>query len=111
MTKHTVLVDFDPLKITLPGAGPFVGTIEIMLPEHHFKLVGLSMGMDLLDGAHIGGDARMWAVTIPNVPEPGMEASDLLQFIEQSEPQLRELWALVQKELDKAYLLEGNRPS
>ena len=103
--EHEILVDFDPLKITLPGAGPFIGTIKILLPEHHIKLRDLSMGIDLLQGAHIGDDARCWAVTF-DVPEPGIEAGDLCKFIQETEAQLKDLWALVQAELDKTYLLE-----
>jgi len=61
MDEHNVLIDFDPLRIQLPGVGPFVGKVRVMLPEHHVKMWDLSMGIDLLEGAHIGGDARLWS--------------------------------------------------
>jgi len=107
MTKtHDVLIDFDPLRIALPGAGPFVGTVKIVLPEVHAKLVDLSMGMHLLQGAHIGSDGRLWSLDIKDIQEPGMEAGDLLKFIASAEGELREMHRLIQEEMDKRYLLD-----
>ncbi|MFH1574651.1 MAG: hypothetical protein ABIG68_11750 [Acidobacteriota bacterium] len=100
-----ILIDFDPYRVTMPPVERFVGKVQIMLPEHHFRLYDLSMGMDLLKGAHIGGDARCWALKL-NLPEPGMTASDMMAFLQKSEKQIVALHKLVQDELDKAFLLE-----
>lgn len=105
---HDVLVDFDPLRITLPGAGPFVGRVRISLPEHHVKLLDLSMGIDLLAGAHVGGDGRVYGFEF-TVPEPGITAGQLTEFIAVSQEQLKLLHRVIQEELDKRFLLGGKR--
>ncbi len=103
---HDILVDFNPLRITLPGTGPFAGKIRIVLPEVHLKLWDLSMGTDLLGGAHIGSDARAWSVDF-DAPEPGIKAGELAQFVADCEPQLREMHRIIQEEMDKRFLMEG----
>jgi hypothetical protein len=106
MQTHDIYVDFDPLEIKMPGAGPFVGKINIILPEVHFKMMDLTMGIPMMQGAHLGGDARLWRFHF-TVEEPGMEAGDLLKFIEASESNLKEMHKLIQAEMDKKFLLEG----
>jgi hypothetical protein len=101
---HDVLVDFDPLRITLPGAGPFAGTVRILLPEVHFKLLDLSMGIDLLEGAHVGGDERLWCLSF-DVPEPGLDAGQLCLFLAEAEPTLREMHKAIQARMDETFLL------
>ncbi len=102
---HEILVSFDPLKIELPGAGPFVGEIRIVLPEVHFKLHDLSMGGIIPDGPYIGGDARLWGFTFA-MDEPGMEAGALLTFIASVEEQLKEMHRLIQEAMYEKFLLD-----
>jgi len=79
-----------------------------MLPEHHVKMWDLSMGIDLLEGAHIGGDARLWSVDF-ETSEPGITAGDLTQLIADTEEQLKELHRLVQEKLDERFLMERKK--
>ena len=102
-TTHNVLIDFDPLRITLPGAGPFAGTIRVILPEVHLRLVDLSMGFRELEGAHIGADGRCWSL---DIPEPGMTASNLTAFIEAAQDELKQMHRLIQAEKDKKFVLD-----
>lgn len=102
---HEVSVSFDPLRIELPGAGPFIGEIHIVLPEHHYTVMDLSLG-GIIPGAHFGADGRGWALKFA-VGEPGMKAGDLLRFIEETEHLLKQAHGLIQEELDKRPLLGG----
>ena len=106
IVEHDVLIDFDPLRITLPGAGPFAGTIHIILPEVHIKLVDLSADLRELEGAHIGADGRCWSLDIPDIPEPGMTAAQLTAFIEAAQDELKKMYRLIQTEMDKKFLLD-----
>ena len=103
--SHNVLIDFDPLRITLPGAGPFAGTVHIILPEFHLKFHDLSMG-GILGGAHIGADGRCWSLDIPDIPEPGMTAGQLTAFVEAAQDELKKMHRLIQAEMDKKFLLD-----
>lgn len=108
MPEHDVILDFDPLRVTLPGPGPFVGRVRLVFPEVHVKFWDLSMGIDLLQGAHIGADGRVFSLDV-NFPEPGMEADKLLAFVYEVEEQLVEMYRLVQAEMDKRFLMEGGK--
>ena len=101
---HEVLLSFDPLRIELPGPGPFAGTVRIVLPEHHVRLIDLSMG-GILPGAHVGGEGRIASWNILDIPEPGMEAADLLNFIAEAEGQFKEMHRLIQEQMDGRFLL------
>lgn len=103
---HKVLVSFNPLRIDLPGAGPFVGEIQVVLPENHVTVMDLSMGGMIPGSPHIGGDARIFGFKF-EVPEPGMEAADLLKFIETTADKLEGLHEFCQDELDKRPLMGG----
>ena len=107
-TTHDILIDFDPLRITLPGPGPFVGKVRIVLPEVHVKLVDLSMG-GILPGAHVGSEGRLWSLDIPDVPEPGMTAGQVTEFVAAAEKELKRMWELIQEEMDNRYLLDDAR--
>jgi hypothetical protein len=99
-----ILIHFNPYRVEMPAIDRFVGEVNIMLPEQHFKLLDLSMGIDLLNGAHIGGDGRVWALKM-DIPEPGMEAGKMLEFLVKAELQIREMHRALQGELDKTFLL------
>ena len=102
---HHILIDFDPLQITLPGAGPFAGEVRLILPEFRIRLHDLSMGGIVPDEPYIGGDGRLFRLKLI-INEPGISASDLLSFIESAQDELREVHQIVQQELDKRYLLD-----
>jgi len=102
-----IQVSLDPFGVTLPGPGPFAGRIAVELPEHHVKLYDLSMG-GVLPGAHVGGEGRVFHLEM-DVPEPGLTASEIMEWLAGAQEQLRELHAVVQRELDKLYLMEGKR--
>lgn len=93
-----VIHGFHPLNVALPEGEQVEGKIRILLPPVHVQLYDLSMGIDLLKGAHIGGDAPMFGMTI-TLPEP-VDTGDLVKFLIASQGTLELLWAAYQHELD-----------
>jgi hypothetical protein len=94
-------VEFDPLRITLPGAGPFSGEIWFILPEVHLNVVDLALtGCDLLEGAHIGAEGKFWGLKT-NLPEPGITADQVTRLIEEAEPLLKRVWEICDRESRK----------
>jgi hypothetical protein len=85
---------FNPLEVTIPKVeGSFVGKVKIVLPDVHMQLYDLSMGIDLLKGAHIGADGPAFSVDM-DVPEPGVTRAQMMEMILAAEE--------AQGELDKA---------
>lgn len=104
-TKMEILIHFEPeYRIELPPTKTFVGKVKLMLPEVHVKFLDLSLGIDLLQGAHLGSDGRVFSLDM-TIPEPGMTAGEMVEFLGGIEPQLRQMHTIVQHELDKKFLL------
>jgi hypothetical protein len=95
-----IKVEFDPLRITLPGSGPFFGEIWIGLPPVHLNVMDLSMGFELLEGAHLGADVELWGLKM-DIKEPGMTTGEMVGFIESIEPQLKRAWEICDEESRK----------
>jgi len=95
-----ILLDFEPYRVTMPVQKRFIGRADIVFPDHHLKLVDLS-----LHGAHIGGDARVFALHV-DLGESGMDAGDMIAFLANSQRQMESLHRAVQMDLDKTFLGE-----
>jgi len=92
------ITKFNPLTIAWPNA-PLAGKIRLVLPPIHIQVYDLSMGIDLLKGAHLGGDAPILGIDIEL--SESINKGDLMNFIEATKDKLEELWSLGQKEFNK----------
>ncbi len=90
---------FDPLVVELP-TGPIVGRVTVVLPPVHLQLYDLSMGLDLLAGAHIGGDMPIAGLSF-DVGAEGIAPEKVVGFIHKAQAELRTIWQAYQDELDK----------
>ena len=97
---------FNPLRFSIPQAEVFVGKVEIILPDLHVQIYDLSMGIDLLKGAHIGGDGQVFSVDM-TIPEPGVSPGKMMEFVYAAQDTLEKMWKMAQKELDKRGALLG----
>lgn len=97
---------FDPLRFSIPKAELFVGKVSIVLPDLHVQIYDLSMGIELLKGAHIGGDASVFSLDI-TIPEPGVSPGKMMEFVYAAQSTLEKMWKLAQKKLDKRGALLG----
>jgi hypothetical protein len=93
------IASFEPFSMTLPTEQVIVGEVKIILPAVHLKVYDLSMG-GLLPGAHIGADDRIASVSI-TLPGPGVSLGEFVEFINRGRDDLREIWRIMQGELDK----------
>lgn len=103
-TKFRIML-FDPLTIQFPP-GHISGRVVILLPPLHLQLYDLSMGMDLLAGAHIGADVQLVALSF-DVGENGVGSEKIFEFIRRSREDLRVIWQAYQDELNKRGALLG----
>lgn len=109
MSVTVIEIDFEPeYRANMPPVKRFTGKVEILLPAHHYKLHDLSLGGIIPGGPHIGTDGRAWALKM-DLGDEGMSAGDMMEFLARAEPQIRQLWRVVQDELDKTYLLERRK--
>lgn len=91
---------FNPLQVTLPKVDVFVGEVEILLPDVHVKWVDLSMGIDLLKGAHIGSDGPALGLKV-DIEEPGVSPKEMMGFILDAQDVLEKVWRKGQEILDE----------
>jgi hypothetical protein len=104
-TTKIVITSFHPLNVTLPPQEQLVGKVHIVLPDIHVQVYDLSMGIDLLKGAHLGSDAPMLGLDI-DLPEP-VATGEFMKFIIASRDMLEEAWKLRQKRFDEKGALLG----
>ena len=97
---------FNPLSLSIPKAEVFVGDVEIMLPDLHVQIYDLSMGIDLLKGAHIGADGQVFSLKL-TIPEPGVTPAKMMEFVYAAQDTLEKMWKIAQKEMDKRGALLG----
>lgn len=90
---------FDPFTVSLPEGKQLVGKVRIVLPPIHVQVYDLSMGLDLLKGAHLGSDASIFGWNI-DLPEP-VDTGKFMQFLVESQDTFRESWKVAQAEFDK----------
>ncbi len=97
---------FHPLQFSIPEVDMFVGKVSIVLPELHVQIYDLSMGIDLLKGAHLGGDAQVFSLDL-TIPEPGITPAKMMEMIYAAQGTFEKMWKTAQKELDKQGALLG----
>lgn len=96
---------FHPLCITLPEGKTLQGKIRLTLPEVHVQVIDLSMGLDLLKGAHLGSDVPMFGLNM-EFPDP-VDVGKFMLFVIESADTLEKMWRLAQEELNKKGALLG----
>lgn len=94
------VTQFNPLQVTLPKVERFVGTVRILLPDLHVQLMDLSMGIDLLKGAHIGSDGPLFSLDM-TIPEPGITPGQMMELVYEAQDILEEMWRRCQELLDE----------
>jgi len=108
MTKTEIVINsFDPFSVTLPKEKQLVGKVSVVLPPIHVQVYDLSMGFDLLKGAHLGADVPMLKVDF-TLPKP-VETGKFAQFLVESQEQFAEMWRIGQVEFDKKGALLDTR--
>jgi len=100
MTETRVYIKgFHPLNVVLPDGDALQGKVNLVFPDVHVQLYDLSMGIDLLRGAHIGSDAPLFALAM-DFPEP-IKMGEFMQFLVGTQNTLEKMWKLCQETLDK----------
>ena len=97
---------FNPLRLSIPKVELFVGKVSIVLPDIHVQIYDLSMGIELLRGAHIGADGQVFSLNM-TIPEPGISPAQMMEMIYTTQGTLEKMWKIAQKELDKQGALLG----
>ena len=97
---------FNPLCISIQKAELFVGKVSIVLPDLHVQIYDLSMGINLLKGAHIGADGPVFSLDL-TIPEPGVSPGKMLEMIYAIQDELEKIWKTAQEEMDKQGALLG----
>lgn len=103
--NNFIITGFHPLNVTLPPGEEVVGKIRIVLPPIHVKVYDLSMGIDLLHGAHLGSDVPILGLDLEATEPVPVEA--LMAFIVKSKDDLEQIWKLGQTQFDKKGALLG----
>ena len=96
---EVVITGFDPLSFILPIGKQLVGPVRVVLPPIHVQVYDLSMGFDLLKGAHLGSDVPIFGINIDFVGPVDM--GKFVQFLVESQDTLKGMWEVAQAEFDK----------
>lgn len=101
---------FDPLKYSVSGDAPYIGSIKVLLPESHFNVLGLKL-MDAVMpelGVHLGSNARYISWDLEGITAPGICSDELDELMQAAAPHFSKLWRSVQDELDRRGPLLGS---
>lgn len=93
------ILQFSPLQLELPAIEVLSGTVNIMLPSHHYTVKDLSMG-GLIPGAHLGSDAAIWQSTI-ELDDNELPIGEIVEFIIKARGEFEQLHKLIQARLDE----------
>ena len=98
-TTKVLIKSFRPLNVILPPGKELVGKVRLVLPDIHIQVCDLSMGIDLLKGAHLGADVSVMGLEM-EFSEP-VDVGDFMAFIIASQEQLEEMWKLGQEQFNE----------
>ncbi|MEZ4617736.1 MAG: hypothetical protein R2867_19800 [Caldilineaceae bacterium] len=95
------ILKFNPLQLELPAAEVLTGTVNILLPEHHYVVKSLPFAdlMSELAGVHLGSDAAMWNSVI-ELGDKELGIGEIVQFIVRAQDKYQELHEAIQRALD-----------
>jgi len=96
---EVLIKSFHPLNVTLPPGKELVGKVRIVLPDIHLQIYDLSMGIDLLKGAHLGADIPAMGLNV-ELTEP-IDMGKFMSFVIASQETLEEMWKLGQKQFNE----------
>ena len=98
-----IIKSFDPLDIQIPNVSHVEGSIRVMLPSIHIKLIDLSMD-GILGNTHIGAEGNVVSLTL-TIGEK-ISVGKVVEMIVQILPYLKEAHQIYQDEFNKKFLLD-----
>lgn len=99
MSNHIEIEGFDPFAVTIDPGATFSGVVEIVLPPIRFNVARVNLLQ-----ANVMAEGRVFSIRI-DFGEVTVTASKLLDFLHESEGDLRRMWEIAGEGLNKKPLL------
>lgn len=88
---------FEPYKYYIPLGENFAGSIKIVLPSVQIKIMEFSV----LPDYSLGAETEALSYDIEGIAEPGIPRDKLVQFIEASKDNFRDVWKIAQEKINE----------